>query len=423
MIGRGIIIMTFRNNYMALLVFAISLLAVGCSGDEANPGPKEAAKTIIEVETAEALTRDLPTYMEASGNLSGDEQSDVAPAVGGKIVEVRFDIGSFVKKGDLLVRLDPKDAEIRVDQAKKAVEQAIANLRQTQSRLGVSDGEVFEIERFSQVRSVKAQLDLAERELARASRLLESGDVSQSVYEARRSQRDALLGQLDEARSNASVAIKAIETARAVVVSAESQVATAEKFLADTRIVSPITGYVSERNADVGEFISPNVPNSKLATIVRTNTLRMRLEIPEQAMASIERGQSVIVQVGTYPDRKFAGRIVRISPVVNTVSRLLIAEAEIDNRDGLLKPGQFATARITQSRTSAAVMVPTDAIRTDGSINKIFVIENGVADERIVQLGLIEGDLIEIKQGVSAGEVVAISGLSAVGDGMSVKVK
>jgi len=417
------IFMSFKNNCVALSIFAISLLTVGCSGDEAATGPKEDAKKMVEVETAEAVSRELPTYMEATGNLSSEEQSDVASAVGGKIVEVRFDIGSFVKKGDLLVRLDPKDAEIRVDQAKKAVEQAVANLRQTQSRLGVSDGEVFEVERFSQVRSVKAQLDLAEKELVRASRLRESGDVSQAAYELRRSQRDSLLGQLDEARSNAAVAIKAIETARAAVVAAETQVAAAEKFLADTRIVSPISGYVAERNADVGEFISPNVPNSKLATIVRTNTLRMRLEIPEQSMTNIARGQSVIVQVGAYPERQFAGRIVRISPIVNTASRLLIAEAEIDNSEGLLKPGQFATARITQSRTTTATMVPSTSVRTDGNVNKVFVIENGVADERIVQLGLIDGDFIEIKQGVSAGEIVSISRLSTLGDGTPVKIK
>ena len=406
-----------------LSISAIAIFSGACSSGESETGSSQTPKQIIEVETAIAESRELPSYLEATGNLTGDEQSDVAAVVGGRIAEVRFDIGSFVKKGDLLVKLDSKDAEIRLDQAKRAVDQALANLRQTQSRLGVSDGEVFEIERFSQVRSTKAQLELAEKELTRATRLRESGDVSQATLDLRRSQRDALLGQLDEARSNAAVAIKAIETARAAVVSAQTQVAAAEKFLSDMRILSPISGYVSERNADVGEFISPNVPNSKLATIVRTNTLRMRLEIPEQALAGVSRGQSVVIQVGSYPERQFAGRIVRMSPVINTVSRLLIAEAEIDNSEGLLKPGQFATARITQSRTSTAVMIPSNAVRTDGNVSKVFVVKDGVINERIVQLGLIEADFIEIKQGVGSNELVAVGKLSALGDAMPVKVK
>lgn len=415
--------MNSRTFFSTLSISAIAIFSISCSSGDTETASKPTPKQIIEIEAASAESRELPSYLEATGNLTGDEQSDVAAVVGGRIAEVRFDIGSFVKKGDLLVKLDSKDAEIRLDQAKRAVDQATANLRQTQSRLGVSDGEIFEIERFSQVRSTKAQLELAEKELTRATRLRESGDVSQATLDLRRSQRDALLGQLDEARSNAAVAIKAIETARAAVVSAQTQVAAAEKFLSDMRILSPITGYVSERNADVGEFISPNVPNSKLATIVRTNTLRMRLEIPEQALAGISRGQSVVIQVGSYPERQFAGRIVRMSPVINTVSRLLIAEAEINNSEGILKPGQFATARITQSKTSNAVMVPSNAVRTDGNVNKVFVVKDGVISERIVQLGLIEGDFIEIKQGVGSNELVAVGKLSALGDGMSVKVK
>jgi len=205
-----------RVNNILLSISATLAIAsmTGCSGgsDSSNTSSVPSAP-IIEVETAKVISDELPTYLEVTGNLSGDEQSDVAPAIGGKIAEVRFDIGSFVKKGELLVRLDSKDAEIRLDQSKKAVDQAVANLRQTQSRLGVVDGEVFDIERFSQVRSVRAQLDLAEKELERATRLRASGDISQSAFDMRKSQRDALLGQLDEARSNAAVAVKAIETA------------------------------------------------------------------------------------------------------------------------------------------------------------------------------------------------------------------
>ncbi len=100
-----------------------------------------------------------------------------------------------------------------VKQAESNVDQAIANLRQTQARLGVKDGENFKVSDFSQVKSVTAQLKLAEIELQRAERLFATGDVSKSTLDQRRAQRDQLIGQLDEARSNANVAIKAIGTA------------------------------------------------------------------------------------------------------------------------------------------------------------------------------------------------------------------
>ena len=116
---------------------------------------------------------------------------------------------------------------IRSSSSQRAVDQAIAAQRQAQARLGVKDGETFDIETFSQVKSNKANLDLAEKELQRAERLFASGDVSRSILDQRRSQRDALLGQLDEARSNAAVAVKAINSAEAAVAAARSAVSTA----------------------------------------------------------------------------------------------------------------------------------------------------------------------------------------------------
>ncbi len=427
------------------------MFLASCDGSSAqvNVNVNNEAKPNVEVTTTQAVVRQIPTYFEATGNLASDAQTDVAPSVGGKIVEVNFDVGSYVNKGDVLIRLDGRDAQIRleqaqaqveqqrraVQQAEAAVEQAIAALRQTQVRLGIGDGETFNINDFSQVKSIRAQLDLAEKELARTTRLLETGDVSRAIYDQRKSQRDALLGQMDEARSNAAVAIKAIDTsraavntartnvsqARAAVATAETQVDQARKAINDTIVYAPISGYIAERNSDLGEYITPNTPNSKVATIVRTAVLRLRIDVPEQSIGKVSVGQGISAQVSAYPDRNFAGTIVRILPSLNTTSRTLTVEAEVENSGGLLKPGQFATVRITQSNPAPAVMVPTSAVRTEGEINKVFVVKDGVANERLVQLGFLENDMIEVKQGVQENETVATSNLDKLGDGVIVR--
>ncbi|CAN5632470.1 N/A [soil metagenome] len=443
--------MNNRKTLVAgLLLAAASGLAAGC-GSRADSATTNAnaEPASIEITTAQAVIQPIPSYIEATGNLASDAQTDVAPAVGGKIVEVNFDIGSYVNQGDVLVRLDPRDANIRLEQARAqlgqqqqavqqaeaGVEQAIASLRQTQARLGVSDGETFQIKDFSQVKSVTAQLQLAETELRRAERLLESGDVSRAIYDQRKAQRDALLGQLDEARSNAAVAIRAISTAQAAVGSAraaansakaairtsEAMISQAQKSVTDTIVYSPISGYVAERNADVGEFISPSTPNSKIATIVRTSTLRAKIDLPEQEVGKVTTGQGVSVQVSAYPERSFAGRIVRIAPSVNQQARTLSVEAEIQNVDGLLKPGQFVTVRITQSQPISAVMIPASAVRTDGTINRVYVVKDGAAREQIVQLGLLENDKIQVKNGVVEGDIVAISNINQLSDGVFVR--
>ena len=433
----------------ALLLAASVLLAAGC-GSTANSAANNANNqpATINVTTSQAVIRPIPSYIEATGNLVSDAQTDVAPAVSGKIVEVNFDIGSYVQQGAVLVRLDSRDAAIRLEQARsqaeqqrKAVAQAEANVaqssasfKQTLDRLGIRDGETFKIENFSQVKSVSAQLDLAEREYQRTQRLLESGDVSRSIFDQRRSQRDALLGQLDEARSNAAVAIQAISiaraavdtaranvsSARAAVATAETQISQAQKAVTDNVVTSPISGYVAERNADVGEYISPNTPNSKLATIVRTSTLRVRIDIPEQEVGKVATGEGISLQTSSYPDRNFAGVIVRMAPSLNATARTLTVEAEVQNVDGLLKPGQFATVRITQSKPEPAVMIPVAAVKTTGETNSVFIVKDGAAREQLVQLGLLENDMIQVKVGVIEGDIVAVSNLNLLTDGVFV---
>jgi len=444
-----------RNKSSLLIILSIlsisSAFTVGCSSsansataNNSNSGPQ-----IVDVTTVQATIVPIPTYIEATGNLTSDAQTDVAPAVSGKIVEVNFDIGSYVQQGSVLLRLDARDALIRLEQARAQVEQqrqaiqqaeanadqALANVRQTQARLGVKDGETFQIKDFSQVKTFSAQLELAEKELRRAERLLETGDVSKSIYDQRRSQRDALIGQLDEARSNAAVAIRAIDTAkaaydtaraavggaRAALATSQTLVEQAQKAVSDTSVLAPISGFVAERTADVGEFISPNTPNAKIATIVRTSTLRVRIDVPEQDIAKVATGQGVSVQTSAWPDRKFAGVVVRMSPSLNATARTLTVEAEIQNVDGLLKPGQFATVRITQSKPEPAVMIPVRAVKTVGDTNSVFVVRDGIAREQFVQLGLLENDMIQVKSGVVEGEQVVVSDLSQLTDGVFVR--
>ena len=439
-------------NIALLGVLITSLFALGCgsSANSATHGNSNTEPETVDVTTTPATIVPIPTYIEATGNLTSDAQTDVAPTVGGKIVEVNFDIGSYVTQGSVLVRLDARDAQIRLDQARAQVEQGrqavqqaesnadqfLAQLRQTQARLGVGDGDTFQIKDFSQVKTITAQLQLAETELKRSERLLEGGDISRAAFDIKRSQRDALLGQLDEARSNAAVAIKAIDTARAAyeasrsavgvaraaLANSQTQVDAAQKAVSDTNVLAPISGYVSERTADVGEYISPTSPSgSKIATIVRTSTLRVKIDVPEQDIGKVATGQGVSVQTSAWPDRNFAGTVVRISPSLNATARTLSVEAEIQNVDGLLKPGQFATVRITQSKPEPAVMIPVRAVKTVGGTNSVFVVKDGIAREMFVQLGLLEGDMIQVKSGVIDGDQVVSSDLSQLSDGVFVR--
>jgi RND family efflux transporter MFP subunit len=408
---------------LAFVLAAQSFFALACGGgSNAQSNTKQAnataAPAAIDVTTAQAITRDLPRFFEATGSLAADEQTDVAPAVGGKVVSVGVDLGSFVERGAVLVRLDDRDARIRLDQATAQVAQSEAAVRQAEAKVGLRPGQQFAAERVAEVASARVALELADIQLRRFERLVETGDVSRSSYDQQKAQRDQLREQYEVALTAARQNYAAVETARAAVASARTQIAQARKAIADAVVVAPMSGYISDRPADVGEYVTTS---SKIATIVRTNPLRVRMDIPEQALSAIQVGQSVSVSVSAYPDRAYSGRVHHVAPSVTPNSRTMTVEAQVENSDGSLKPGQFATVRILQPQTSAALLVPSRSVRTEAGTSYVFVIKNGHAEKRIVQLGQTEGDLVEIKSGLAAEEQVATSNVELLSDGMPIR--
>lgn len=406
---------------LALILLALSGFAVSCGGSKANVRTEDASAspaTVIEVTTAPSIMRELPRFFEATGSLAGDQQTDVAPSVAGKVVAVGVDLGSYVKRGQMIARLDDVDAKLRVQQAQAQIDQTKAALRQAEEKVGLRPGQTFDPNKVPEVASARVALELAEKNLRRSEKLIESGDVSRSFYDQQKAQRDQLKEQYESALSLARQNYAAVMTARADVASTESQLALARRTLSYALVFSPIDGYVVERSADLGEYVSTS---SKVATIVRINPMRMRIDIPEQAIPEVKVGQSVSVTTSAWPDKNFSGLVARISPNVSASSRTLTIEAEIENTSGALKPGQFATVRILQSRSQPAILVPSRAVLTESGVSRVFVIKDGHAQQRLAQLGQAEGDLVEIKGGVAAGELVATSNIEQLSDGIAVR--
>ncbi|MGI8734251.1 MAG: efflux RND transporter periplasmic adaptor subunit [Pyrinomonadaceae bacterium] len=410
-----------QTLFLAGFIAGIGLFAIACGGSKANVRnePSSAATPpVVEVTTAPAIMRDLPRFFEANGSLAGDQQTDVAPSIAGKVVAIGVDLGSYVRRGQMIVRLDDVDSKLRVEQTRAQLDQAKAALRQAEEKVGMRPGQNFDVNRVPEVANARVALELAEKNLRRAEKLIESGDVSRSTFDQQKAQRDQLKEVYEAALSLARQNFAAVATARANVANAETQVGLARRNLSYALVFSPIDGYVAERTADLGEYVSPT---TKVATIVRINPLRIRIDIPEQAIPEVKVGQSVSVTTSAWPDKNFSGQIARISPNVSANSRTLTVEAEIENSSGVLKPGQFASVRILQSTAQPAVLVPARAVRTESGVSRVYVIKDGHAQQRLVQLGQTESDLIEVKGGVAADEQVATSNVDQLSDGVAVR--
>ena len=379
----------------------------------ASPTP-----AVVEVSTMAAVSRQLPQYFEATGSLAANEQTDVAPETSGRVAAVGVDIGSSVKRGQMLVRLEDADFKDRMQQAQAQLDQARATLEQNRAKIGLRPGQKFNPENVPEVAAARAALDLADKNLRRYEKLVESGDVSRATYDQQKSQRDQASEQYKALIHQAEQNFAAIANSQAAVDAAQSNLSLARRNLTYTTVTAPMAGYVSDRPADIGEYISPQ---QKVATIVSMNPLRVRIDVPEQAIPQIHQGEGVSVTVSAYPDRSFSGRVARISPNVTATSRTLTVEADVDNPNAELKPGQFATIRVLLPHSAPAVMVPQRALRTISGATYVFVVKNGFAQQRLIQSGQTEGDLVEIKSGIAADEVVATSNVDQLSDGVAVR--
>ncbi|MDQ2745895.1 MAG: efflux RND transporter periplasmic adaptor subunit, partial [Acidobacteriota bacterium] len=319
----------FRSAFSGVILSVALLFAASCGGSKTKSNDNANANnapTVVDVKTTPAIVQNMPTYFEATGSLASDAQTDVAPTVGGKVTAVNFDIGSYVEKGSVLVQLDSRDAKIRLEQtqaqtaqlqqnviqAQSNVQQAETNVQQVRAQLGLPEGKTFDVNEVAEVKTAKAALELAEKEYVRNEKLLESGDVSRTIYDQKKSQVEQARAQYQAAVNTSNQRYAAIKTAEAQVKTAQAAVkasqagvdaartqeSSAQKGLGDATVRAPISGFISERNADLGEFISTT---NKVATIVRTSVLRLNIDVPEQAIGQIRNGQSISLQTTAYP--------------------------------------------------------------------------------------------------------------------------
>jgi len=207
------------------------------------------------------------------------------------------------------------------------------------------------------------------------------------------------------------------KTAISSTAAAEQRAALAKQTLADGTVRAPFPGLVSERYVSVGEYVSPS---TKVAHVVDIDPLRLELTIPEQNMGAVKEGQQVMFQVGAFPDRTFTGVVHYIGPAVRATTRDLVFEAMVSNRDKLLRPGLFATAQLDVGKQKLPV-VPKTAVKMDGDTTRLYAVIDKHAEERIVQLGPAQGDLIGVLKGVSAGERVIVKPTEQITDGVEVE--
>ncbi len=373
------------------LLVALCLLA-GCGKREGAGASGRAGDPARPVRLAAAELRPMPRTIPVTGTLAPQEKSVLSAKVAGRLQELRVDIGSPVKQGELLAQIEPRDYELEL-------QQAAAALAQARTALGLPpDGteDTIEFERVSAVKQAKALLEEARSNQERVKTLSQSGIAS-------RSEMDTVDAAYKVALSKYETSLEEARARVATVAQRRAEHELALKRLADASVRAPFDGIVQSRPAHLGEYVAPGAP---ILELVSTDPLRLRLQVPERECLLVRTGQ--VVQLLVEADTNvYRGQIARLTPALDETSRMLLVEADVPAR-GPLRAGLFARAHIVVNESEEGLSVPASALMTFAGIEKVVLVEAGKALEKVVVTGRRGPGWTEIVSGLQAGERVVL---------------
>lgn len=401
-------------SFGTTLLLALPLLAglaVSCGGSNADAGPVEGAtETPLEITVAQVREVPVDRQVQVVGTLLAKEQVTLTSKMSGTVREVHVDFGSAVRRGQLLIALDPEEFQIAVNRAEAALAEASA-------AIGLDpygDEDKVAIDETPTVAEASSMLADARTKLESASRLIETRDIPEQRYLELQKTVQMREAAFRRAKDQVRAQIALVKTRKA-------ELALAKKRVADTRLYAPFDGSVVERHVSPGEFVRDD---GALVTVAQTNPLRLRARIPETGAAGARVGAELSFQTDAYPNRDFSATVTEVSPVLDPASRTLVGEAMVNNSQGLLKPGMFAKVFLVAAKNAKAVMAPKSAVLYFGGLTKVFVIQSdGSVQERVIQTGLERDNWVEIVGGgVQPGDTVATDLLDKLSSGAKVRV-
>lgn len=362
-----------------LMWVTVSALAFsGCGKDEkaaaaggqGTAGAQQAAgRRQPTVVVRPVSTRDVVYTVESVGTLEAEEEVKIPARVSGPVTKVSFQEGDAVTPQTVLAEIDPARYALEYARAKAGVEQATAVLHDAQQA-------------YDQRAGLRKQ---------------DRGWVSDE--ELRRYE-------------------TALERAKADLSRATTDLNLAQKNLDDSKVRPPFAGIINAKLVATGEYVRPE---GVIGTIANVRTLKLRFTVPEVDAGRVEVGQPVRFSVRAHPDREFTASIFFVSTTADPTTRKVEIKARCDNPDGLLKPGFFTAVQLQTGLHHAAVMVPEEAVIPTEVGFVTYVVEDGVARQRRVEIGLRDKGEVEILKGLRPGERLVVRGGHVIADGMPVQ--
>lgn len=424
--------------------FVLISVAAGC-GPAVNAQPKagEGPAAALEVVLAGQPARKTLTLVTTQpARVEAIEQTRIYSKLAAYVSEVLVDYGDSVKLGQPLLKLAAPelDAELAqkqalLDQARAELLQAEAGARAAEAAVATTRSKIATVEAGSTRAS--ADIERWRSEYSRIEQLAARGSVNRQLVdetqqklraaeasqEEARAAIEAAKAGLEQSQAEAARSMSDIEAAKARVRVAEANVHQVEATRSYVTLKSPLAGVVTLRQVDPGHFVLPAAGDSApLLIVARTDKLRVFAAVPEIEAAYVDLGDPVTIEVPSLRGAQFPGKITRTNFALDAASRSLLAIIDLDNADSRLRPGLFATARITLQENKHALTLPSAAVVHQGKEAFCYRLIDGKATKTPIQLGIKVGDDFEVTGGVADRETVILNKALLLSDGQAVDV-
>ena len=370
-----------------LIVLALAIIAVVVAVVSWLNRPQAAVvRTILVQETGSGGQK---TLLNASGYVTARRQATVSSKVTGKVIEVMVEEGMKIEAGQILARIDSSNvekslhlAEAHLDVSRKALDETHANLEQ------------------------------AERELARFLQLAANKVASQS--------------DLDRAEAEAKSLRARLERQKADIVVSERDLAQWQQQLDDTVIRAPFAGIVTSKNAQPGEMISPmsaggSFTRTGICTLVDMSSLEVEVDVNESYINRVEPGQKVEATLDSYPDWHIPSKVIAIIPAADRQKATVKVRVGFEKLESRILPDMgvkvaFQGAEEKQS-AGPSITIPKAAIQQRDGRDVVWIARDGRVEKRAVTVGTRRGDEVAVAAGLTGGEKVVVEGADKLAEG------
>mgnify|MGYP005812315847 CR=1 FL=1 len=392
--------------FFGVAVIIAGLVAFGAYGHwrqnaDARETQEETINFVPTVRTARAAATTKPVDLVLPGQTRAFDTASIYARATGYIAERRVDIGSRVKKGDLLVRIAAPDLDRQLDQA-------IAQLAQVKAALAQAR---------AQVDQAQANLKLAQVNFERSDALVHRGYDTQQNKDTQQANLTSQQAALETAKAGVTLADANVQAQQAMV----DRLRTLTDF---EQVTAPFDGVVTRRNVDVGDLVNAdNGSGTPMFTMDRDDVLRVSVDVPQSAASGIRDGLEGKVTVPQMPNQVFTGKVARSSVALLSASRTLTTEVDVPNPDGRLRAGLYVDVTISVPREGPSVVVPSEAlIFNQQGLHVATVESDDTIRMKSVSIHRDFGRTVELGEGLHEGEAIVLSPPATLRDGTKVKL-